>query len=116
MSLKECYSGLGGDYEDVVKRLGSEKMAEKFMLKFPQDKNFESLAEALKNKDQETAFRAAHTIKGISQNLGFTALLRSACGVTEALRESDFEEAERLFPLLESDYLRTVSCILEYEP
>ena len=34
MTLKECYEALEGDYEGVVARLRSEKMVQKFVLKF----------------------------------------------------------------------------------
>lgn len=115
MHLKECYSIFGGDYDDVLKRFGSEKMVEKFMLKFIQDNSFSLLEDALEAKNTDDAFRAAHTIKGISQNLSFTALFKSANSVTEALRNSDFEKAIKLFPQLEADYILTVSTIRQYE-
>ena len=37
-------------------------------------------------KDWESAFRAAHTLKGVAQNLDFGDLGRSAAALTEALR------------------------------
>ena len=36
--------------------------------------------------DWETAFRAAHTLKGVAQNLGFDSLYRAAADLTEHLR------------------------------
>lgn len=116
MHLKECYNELGGDYDDVLKRFGSEKLIEKFMLKFPEDKSFSILSAALKEKNLSDAFRAAHTLKGISQNLSFTSLFESVNGVTEALRGNNLEETLRLFPQLEADYLRIISVIRQYEP
>ena len=36
MTIKECYLRLDGDYDDIMERLGTEKLVERFMLKFPQ--------------------------------------------------------------------------------
>ena len=34
MSLKECYKSLEGEYEEVLGRLRSERLVQKFVLKF----------------------------------------------------------------------------------
>ena len=47
MTIEECYASIGGSYEDVRKRLPSETLVERFVLKFPEDKCYQSLAEAL---------------------------------------------------------------------
>lgn len=46
-------------------------MIRKFAVKFPEDKSFAELTKALEQGDVETAFRAAHTIKGLCLTLGF---------------------------------------------
>ena len=40
MDLKSCYTAFGGDYEEVLGRLYSEKLVKKFLLKFLEDKSF----------------------------------------------------------------------------
>lgn len=115
MSLKECYNAFGGNYDNVLSRLGSEKIVEKFMLRFPDDDNFITLAEALDYNNTEVAFRAAHTLKGITQNLSFDTLFYSVNSVTEALRNGNSEKAIKLFPKLAADYVRTVSNIVKYK-
>ena len=37
MSLTECYIALGGSYEEVLSRLSSERLVNKFVLKFLTD-------------------------------------------------------------------------------
>ena len=59
MTIKECYEQIGADYEDVRSRLRSDLLIRKFFLKFPDDKSFGQLKEALKSGDREGAFRAA---------------------------------------------------------
>lgn len=71
MTLKECYDALGGNYEDTVRRLYNEKLVEKFLFKFEEDPSFENLKKALEEENLEAAFRAAHTLKGVAQNMGF---------------------------------------------
>lgn len=41
---------------------------------------------AINSQDWEAAFRAAHTLKGVAQNLGFQRLYLSSAALTEALR------------------------------
>ena len=72
MNLQECYEALGGDFEDVLSRLRSEKLVQKFVLKFLNDKSFDLLCSSLEEENYEEAFRASHTIKGVCQNLRFT--------------------------------------------
>lgn len=78
MTLKECYDALGGNYEDTVRRLYNEKLVEKFLFKFEEDPSFENLKKALEEEDLEAAFRAAHTLKGVAQNMGFDNLAESS--------------------------------------
>ena len=74
MTLRQCYALLDGDYEGVLGRMRKESLVEKFVLKFLNDPSMDALRQGIAAKDRETAFRAAHTIKGVAQNLGFTAV------------------------------------------
>ena len=74
MTIEECYVKMGANYQDVIKRLPSAKMIEKFALKFKDDTSFQELETALNEKQVELAFRAAHTLKGVCMNLGFDHL------------------------------------------
>ncbi len=115
MDLKECYQCLGGDFEDVLSRLRSEKIIKKFILKFLDDASFFMLRESITNQNKEEAFRAAHTLKGVCQNLSFTLLYHSAEQMTEALREGDCEKASEIFSVVSHDYDKTVNAIKKYK-
>ena len=69
MNINECYQAMGADYEEVFGRLRSERLITKFVLKFPGDPSFSQLQSTLEEKNVEEAFRAAHTLKGVAQNL-----------------------------------------------
>ena len=83
MDLKEFYAQIGGSFDAVLSRLCSESFVRKFVLRYKTDPTFEQLKAV---KDWESAFRAAHTLKGVAQNLDFGDLGRSAAALTEALR------------------------------
>ena len=111
MTIQECYAALGGDYEEVLGRLYSEALVKKFVGKFLADQSFSSLESTLKAKNYEEAFRAAHTLKGVCQNLSFTKLFHSSHEITEALRMKDFDHARALLPRVEMDYAQTFSAV-----
>ncbi len=115
MTLEQCYEALGGDYADVIARLRSERLVQKFVLKFPGDGSYALLMSSLGEGNAQEAFRAAHTIKGMCQNLSFTTLEKSAAALTEILRGGDLKGAEQYLPAVTADYGRTVEAIKEYE-
>lgn len=111
MTLEECYRAVGGDYADVMGRLRSERLVQKFVLKFPEDGSYGLLCRSMEEGNDAEAFRAAHTIKGMCRNLGFTKLGDSSDELTEALRHGDKPAAEALLPRVARDYEETVSAI-----
>ena len=50
MTLQECYEALGGDYQDVISRLRSDRLVQKFVLKFLDDSSFDLFAARWKAK------------------------------------------------------------------
>ena len=111
MTVKECYEKVGSDYEAVLKRLGSEDMLKRFSIKFLDDPSFQNLKDALDSKDVETAFRAAHTLKGVCLNLGFDNLYPSSKDLTELLRAGSMDGYEDLFVEVEKEYNRTCEAL-----
>ena len=111
MNLQECYAAIGGDYEAVIGRLRSEKLVRKFVLKFLSDSSYELLCASLEEKNYEEAFRAAHTIKGVCQNLSFSRLQVSSSGLSEALRHGWTPEAEDWIDRVKEDYQATIAGI-----
>ena len=111
MTLKEVYEIVGGDYSDVIKRLVSEEFATRFVLKFSADDSFALLTDAMKNRNAENVFRAAHTLKGVEQNLGFGNLGKSASALTEVLRNRTFLGADDLYEKVKAEYSALISAI-----
>lgn len=111
MTLQECYAAMGGNYDEVIGRLRSEKLVQKFVLKFLNDGSYQLLLDSLAAGDREEAFRAAHTIKGVCQNLSFTKLYASSAQLCEALRNGFQPEAPALARQVSADYDQTVAAI-----
>lgn len=86
MTVKEFYEAAGEDYGAVERRFGSAEFVRHLCGRFRSDTCFSELTEALRTGDAGTAFRAAHTLKGVCLNLGFTRLGSAASDLTERLR------------------------------
>lgn len=114
MTIKSLYEAVGGDYEDVVKRLISEEFVAQLALGFLDDDGFSSLEKAMKNRNAEDAFRAAHTLKGVALNLGFKNLGESASELTEVLRKRTFDGADEPFEKVKADYAVVISALYTY--
>ena len=115
MNLKECYAALGGDYEGVISRLRSERMVQKFVLKFLNDGSYDLLVRSMAEENWQEAFRAAHTIKGVCQNLSFTNLYESSSRLSEALRSGYSPEAPALVEEVGRDYRQAVDAIRAFQ-
>ena len=86
MTLEELYAAIGGDYDQAVTRLVNARFVERILLKLPDDPSCADLVRAWGAGEAETAFRAAHTAKGVYANLSLTSLFHIASDITEALR------------------------------
>lgn len=113
MNLIECFKAIEGDYEGVIGRLMTEERVKKFLLMFLKDTSFNTLCTAMDCADYETAFRAAHTLKGTCANLGIAKLQSSASELTEALRGGVKDSAASLFKQVKNDYEQTINAIKE---
>ena len=115
MTLQECYTAIGGNYDDVIGRLRSERLVQKFVLKFLADDSYNLLCRSLEEKNYEEAFRAAHTIKGVCQNLSLAKLQDSSSRLCESLRNGYTPEADALLVETTADYGQTVHAIQTFQ-
>lgn len=86
-------------------------MVQRFAIKFLNDKSYETLEAALKEKDVDSAFRAAHTLKGVCVNLGFDKLYEVSSALTEKLRAKELDGTDVMFEKVKEQYDITVNAI-----
>ena len=104
MTVEQVYKNMDSDYASVKDRLQNDALIEKFLIKFLADESYANILKNLEAQNLEEAFRAAHTLKGVCQNLGLDRLYKSSYDVTSEMMEK-----------LESDYDITVSSIRELQ-
>lgn len=116
MTIEECYRRMGGNYNEVLRRLPSSALVKKFVIKFLDDSSYRELCQAMERGSREDAFRAAHTLKGVSANLGLEQLRSSSSDLTELLRAADTipQGAAELLERVSADYLLTVDSIRSF--
>jgi HPt (histidine-containing phosphotransfer) domain-containing protein len=112
MTVQGCYEMMDGDYTGVIGRLLKDERIQKYLLKFLDAKDYQEMTEALEQENYEVAFRASHTLKGLSLNLGFTGLQRTSEELCEALRggKPDIDIAP-LVSAVGEEYEKVISAI-----
>ena len=112
MTLFEFYNSLGESFDDVLSRLRLESRIAKYLGLFLNDPSFGELKNAFDNNDAKTAFRAAHTLKGVAANLGLSKLASSSSDLTENLRPGSFTaKSQDLLEQVELDYIAAIAGI-----
>lgn len=115
MTVIECYNKIGGDYDNAMGRFKSEALVKRFLPMFLNDPSFGELTDALENGDVQTAFRAAHTLKGVCANLSLAKLCSSASEITEMLRAEKLSDAKMYFPAVKADYETAFEVITQFK-
>jgi histidine phosphotransfer protein HptB len=111
-NLEQFYDAVGANADEVIGRLGGDPaLVMRFLARFQDDDSFSTLCTALDGGDAETAFRAAHTIKGVCANLGLQTLFSKASEMTELLRAGKVEDAKGALPALEAEYNNTCALL-----
>lgn len=112
----------GADVDITLKRfMGNEAIYMKFILKFLDDKNYDVIMDCLEKKDYPGAFAGAHSLKGVSGNLGLNPVYEASSMITELLREKqddevDTEKLNEAKMQLEKSYCRFQEIIKQNNP
>lgn len=118
MTVQELYHVIG-NYEEVKSRLMSDRIVEKFIVRFPGDPSYEQLMDAWDQENGEMIFKAAHTLKGVCANLSISGLFEIADQITEAYRPGQEqaqsgEEISDLMAELKLRYEKTAKAIQQF--
>ena len=112
MSIREFYATVGGNYDEIMRRLLSEERVMKYLGKFTNDKSYELLMEDIAEKRWDDAFRNAHNLKGISVNLGLQSLFLSSSELCESMRDGEPSvDIQPMYDQVRQDYATVVSAL-----
>ncbi|MBR1854556.1 MAG: Hpt domain-containing protein [Lachnospiraceae bacterium] len=111
MTIEELYQASGNDYNELLGRLFNAKLIEKLVKKYRDDQNYKQLCDGVAQKDREKVFTAAHTIKGLALNLGFSQLAQAATALTEATRNSYPDNVPALFDAVQKEQEKILALI-----
>ena len=118
MTIEECYSTMGGDWDGIKRRLGNEDLIARLSLKFLSSAEYAEIGSSIGKRDWEKAFMNAHTLKGVALNLGYNDLAAAASNLTELLRPRSVDDprrAESLYLSVTSEYNKVVNAIKAYK-
>lgn len=118
MNFKDAMesAGVRYDYNKVLQRfMNNEGLLIKFTKKFAEDPSFQQVIKNQADCDYHGMEISAHTLKGVSANLGFEELSESSRDIVDLVRKTNFEpEQEKMDMLVEklrSDYEKVVKGI-----
>ncbi|MCQ2409524.1 MAG: Hpt domain-containing protein [Clostridia bacterium] len=115
MTVDEIYPKIGGNLDEVLKRIPSKGIIAKFAKKFIDDPSFAQIKPFIDQKNWNEAFRMAHTLKGVALNLGFGKLGASASELTEAMRNGVALTDIGLYNKVVEDYNLTISYLKQLD-
>lgn len=114
----------GSDVEDALERfMGREDLYIRFLHKFLEDTNFADLKESILKENYIEAFKFAHTLKGVTGNLGLTPLYSEVAILVEDLRNwesegkgrnpEEIKEVKEMFQKVEENYKKVYTIITD---
>lgn len=91
----EILNKAGIDIAELLENMGyNDAVVEHIFKAFLKDDNYEKLCKSLESKDYETAFLAAHTLKGVLSNLAIKNLQLLCSNIVEKLRHKDYDNID----------------------
>lgn len=119
MTLQELYDRIDGDYAEAIGRLRMDRLIDRFIIRFLDDKTCPSICSSWAAGDKHATFEAAHAAKGVCANLSLTKLAQIASQITEALRPGNEEleastDVDALVDELATRHQATVDLIRAY--
>lgn len=116
MVFDQLLDSLEIDPEETLGRFGQQRsILERFLLKFPVDPTMDQLTQSVTNEDPSAFELSAHTLKGVANNLGLSALGRLAARSMDDVRDGAFERAIQHFPEIQDEYARICEIIQNYK-
>ncbi len=119
MTIQELYEKIGADYAQACRVMKMDKLIDRYVRKFTSSDVGDRLAAAGETMDPVQLFEAAHAMKGLCANMGFTGLSEAAHVITEQFRPGnprtmDDDAVKAKLAEISELYARTLAGIKEY--
>lgn len=113
LAKKNQLIAAGTDWDATIERfMNNEAMYEKFLHKFAKDQNFALLSASIDAGQNIDAEHAAHTLKGVAANLGFSALSDKLDDFIKKLRAGeDCQSLSGMFSEIKESYEKICAII-----
>lgn len=109
---REALLQAGIDIDSTLERfMNNEALMERFWQKFPNDKSYAELMDAIAADDKAKAITSIHTFKGVCGTLGFTEMYKTTVQIESLMRSGQWDEALNAMPMLEKLYRHVCSVI-----
>lgn len=120
MTTQELYENIGGSYASAKRTMMMDKMINRFVLKFLDDKSYQKLMDGKAASDPTIIFEGAHALKGVAANLGFDELSGLVSEVAEEYRPGNTPamspaELDKRFAEITALYDRTIAGIKQFQ-
>lgn len=116
--IEELMTALKNDGNDVdgtmARFMNRTAMYEKYLRKYLNDPCFSDLTKSLKDGNIEEAFKASHTLKGVSSNLGLTNLLEADVVIVEKLRNNIMDGLSEDYEAIKVEHEKIIAMIMEH--
>jgi len=86
MTVQELYDRIGGDYEAAKKIMMMDQIIGRMIVKYTDDSSCAALNSAVETMDPGKLVESAHTLKGVSANLGLKEISSRASILADEFR------------------------------
>lgn len=106
-------SGIGVDFGPTLERfVDNEALYLKCIRTFVLNHDYSDMINAIEAGDASAAFDAAHALKGVTGNLGFTYLYEEIKVITEVFRAKSMDFNPENLERIKSEYKKAIDTIL----
>lgn len=112
MTIEQFYAVTGGNYSEVLGRIGKEERVKKYLLRFPDTDELIQMNECISAENWPEAFRHIHSLKGMALTLGLSRLAGSGSELCETMRHGAPEvDISDMIRTVQKDFDDTVEAI-----
>ncbi len=102
----------GINVEEGIKRFcGNADIYERLLYKFPNERQFFDLIDAIEEGNVKEAFQAAHALKGVCGNLSIQKMYEDLVPIVEILRAGSMDGVEELCGILKVSYSEVIKVL-----